>query len=412
MHSRWWQLVAALIAMLMIANLQYAWTLFVAPIQATTGWHLPEIQWAFSLFILLQTWVQPLDGWLLDRLGPRRCISAAGVLCGFGWSLMGQATTLLQLYVFYAIAGVGAAFVYSGSVGLALKWFPDRRGMTTGIIAGAFGGGSALFIPLLSMLIQTRGYATAFLLSGIVQGVIILVAAQFLRYPDAGSAFPSLATSRTKTILRRNHEHFTTGQMVRAPQFLVLYLMFVAMATGGLFVTANAAPLQRSWGLSSAALITALTLGPIANGVSRIFWGSISDRIGRETTMLIAFSLQAFCLFGVVTLGRTSDVWFTITLVLTFFTWGEIFSLFPATLSDYFGTRHAVANYGVLYTAKGVAAIIGGGLAAVLFEAFGTWAAVLYGSAVLALISAGMAAYLKARTLPGVTQAAPSVTGS
>src|SRR5687768_12671858 len=175
MPNRWWQLVAAIVAMLMIANLQYAWTLFVTPIQAKTGWHLPAIQWAFSLFILLQTWVQPLDGWLLDRWGPRRCISAAGVLCGAGWSLMGQASTLLQLYVFYAIAGVGAAFVYSGAVGLALKWFPDRRGMTTGIIAGAFGGGAALFIPLLSHLIATRGYPDAFLLSGVIQGVVILL---------------------------------------------------------------------------------------------------------------------------------------------------------------------------------------------------------------------------------------------
>lgn len=395
--------------MLMIANLQYAWTLFVTPIQTATGWHLPAIQWAFSLFILLQTWVQPLDGWLLDRWGPRRCISAAGVLCGAGWSLMGQASTLWQLYLFYAIAGVGAAFVYSGAVGLALKWFPDRRGMTTGIIAGAFGGGSALFIPLLSSLIATRGYNNAFLLSGIVQGVVILVAAQYLRYPHSSSILPSRSTGQSNSVVRRNHEHFSTTQMMRWPHFFILYVMFVAMATGGLFVTANAAPLQRSWGISSAALITALTLGPIANGASRIFWGTLSDRLGRETTMMTAFSLQAVCLLGVVTVGRTSDVWFTVTLVLTFFSWGEIFSLFPATLSDYFGTRHAVANYGVLYTAKGVAAIIGGGLAALLFETFGTWSAVLYGSAMLALLSVGMAAYLKTRPLPGTTQGVRSV---
>ena len=398
--------------MLMIANLQYAWTLFVTPIQARTGWHLPSIQWAFSLFILLQTWVQPLDGWLLDRWGPRRCISAAGVLCGAGWSLMGQASTLLQLYVFYAIAGVGAAFVYSGAVGLALKWFPDRRGMTTGIIAGAFGGGAALFIPLLSHLIATRGYPDAFFLSGVVQGMVILVAAQFLRYPDASSTLPSPASGRANTVVRRNHEHFSTAQMVRSAHFLILYVMFVAMATGGLFVTANAAPLQRSWGLSPAALITALTLGPIANGASRIFWGTLSDRLGRETTMMVAFSMQAVCLLGVVTVGRTSDVWFTVTLVLTFFSWGEIFSLFPATLSDYFGTRNAAANYGVLYTAKGVAAIIGGGLAALLFETFGTWSAVLYGSGILALLSAGLAAYLKTRALPATSQVGRSVARS
>jgi OFA family oxalate/formate antiporter-like MFS transporter len=400
MPNRWFQLVAALVAMLMIANLQYAWTLFVHPIEAATGWHLPAIQWAFSLFILLQTWVQPLDGWLLDRLGPRRCIAVAGVLCGAGWGLMGRATTLPQLYALYAVAGVGAAFVYSGCVGLALRWFPDRRGMATGIIAAAFGGGSALFIPIISRVIDARGYGYAFASSGILQGAVIVVAAQFLRYPDAEFASAHRAAPATTASVRRNAEQFTTRQMLRSPHFYILYAMFVSMATGGLFVTANAAPLQRSWGLAAAALTAALTLGPIANGASRIAWGVVSDRLGRESTMVVAFTLQALALLGVLTLGRTSDAWFTITLVVTFFTWGEIFSLFPATLSDYYGTRHATSNYGFLYTAKGVAAIIGGGLSAVLFERSGSWSAVLYGSVALALASAAFALYLRQHDLP------------
>src|SRR5437773_8868944 len=185
MNSRWFQLGASLIAMIMIANLQYAWTLFVQPLRAATGWKLSDIQFAFTLFILFQTWVQPLDGWFIDRLGPRGFISAAGLLCGLGWAGMGYATTLPMLYTLYCLAGIGAAFVYSGSIGSALKWFRSRRGLASGIMAAGFGGGTALFIPIISSTIRSHGYQAAFLRTGLFQGVIILLVAQFLRHPAA-----------------------------------------------------------------------------------------------------------------------------------------------------------------------------------------------------------------------------------
>src|SRR4249919_3605017 len=183
LHNRWFQLVASLIAMIMIANLQYAWTLFVSPLQGATGWKLSDIQLAFTLFILFQTWVQPLDGWLIDRFGPRGFISAAGVLCGLGWAGMGYATSLPMLYLLYCTAGVGAAFVYSGSIGSALKWFKDRRGLAAGIMAAGFGGGTALFIPFISSMIANTGYRSAFVTTGILQGIVIFVVAQVLRHP-------------------------------------------------------------------------------------------------------------------------------------------------------------------------------------------------------------------------------------
>src|SRR5215204_5805271 len=189
-NNRWFQLVASLIAMIMIANLQYAWTLFVNPLQAGTGWKLSDIQVAFTLFILCQTWVQPLDGWLIDRVGPRGFITAAGVLCGLGWAGMGYATSIPMLYVLYALAGTGAAFVYSGCIGSALKWFQDRRGFAAGVIAAGFGGGTALFTPVIASIIQSDGCRAAFLWTGLTQGVVILVVAQFLRHPphDAAAA--------------------------------------------------------------------------------------------------------------------------------------------------------------------------------------------------------------------------------
>src|ERR671918_1341563 len=182
-NNRWFQLGASLVAMIMIANLQYAWTLFVNPLRETNGWSLAEVQWAFTVFILCQTWVQPLDGWLIDRLGPRWFISAAGLLCGLGWAGMGYATSLPMLYTLYCVAGTGAAFVYSGSIGSALKWFKDRRGLASGIMAAGFGGGTALFIPVISSLIESRGYQATFIATGLVQGLVIVIVAQFLRHP-------------------------------------------------------------------------------------------------------------------------------------------------------------------------------------------------------------------------------------
>ena len=391
-NSRWFQLGASLVAMIMIANLQYAWTLFVNPLREGNGWTLADVQWAFTVFILFQTWVQPLDGWLIDRLGPRGFITAAGLLCGLGWAGMGYATSLPALYALYAMAGTGAAFVYSGCIGSALKWFHDRRGFASGVIAAGFGGGTAIFIPIISTIIANQGYREAFLWTGILQGSVIFIVAQFLRHP------PHVATAAAAKA--SNKPQFTTAEMVRTPHFMVMYAMFVMMAIGGLMVTAQAGPMAASWGLPIAALTLAASVSPLANAASRIFWGWASDRIGREKSMIIAFVLQAVALLLVLGVGHLSPIWFATTLVLVYFTWGEIYSLFPSLTGDYFGTKNATSNYAVMYTAKGAASIVGGGLAALLFERFGSWSAAFYGSAALALIAAVLAVGLRAAGAP------------
>lgn len=394
-NNRWFQLVASLVAMVMIANLQYAWTLFVNPLREANGWSLAEVQWAFTLFILFQTWVQPLDGWLIDRLGPRWFITAAGILCGFGWAGMGYATSVPMLYVLYAIAGTGAAFVYSGCIGSALKWFQERRGFASGLIAAGFGGGTALFIPIISSIIANQGYREAFFWTGVGQGAVIFLVAQFLRHPP--HAAPAASAKRTTAVSK---PQFSTAEMVRTPHFYVMYAMFIMMAIGGLMVTAQAGPMAASWGLSTAALTLAASVSPLANAASRIFWGWASDKIGREKSMIIAFVLQAAALLLVLGVGHLSAIWFATTLVLVYFTWGEIYSLFPSLVGDYFGSRNATSNYAVMYTAKGAASIVGGGLAALLFEQFGSWSAAFYGSAALALIAAGLAVGLRAAGAP------------
>lgn len=380
--------------MVMIANFQYAWTLFVEPMRQGTGWKLSDIQYAFTLFILVQTWAQPCQGFLIDRLGPRIFATLAGLLCAVGWAGMGYAQSLPALYAFYVIAGIGAALIYGGCMGSALKWFSMKeRGMAAGITAAGYGGGAALFIPFIASVIKSNGYQSAFLYTGLFQGAVILVVAQFLRHPPVQAATAVPSPARSSAIGQRQ---FSTSEMLGTPQFYILYVMFVMMATGGLLVTANAGPMAKSWGIPAAALALATSFNAIANGASRFFWGWVSDRTGRELAMGIAFGLQAVALLSVLTLGRLSGTWFTITLIATFFTWGETFSLFPSLTADYFGTKSATANYGVMYSAKGVASIIGAGVGTLLFERFGSWTACFYGSAVLALAASAIAFSLRA----------------
>jgi OFA family oxalate/formate antiporter-like MFS transporter len=317
---------------------------------------------------------------------------------------MGYATSLAMLYTAYCAAGMGAAFVYSCSIGSALKWFKERRGLASGIMAAGFGGGTALFIPVIQSLIASRGYRATFVATGLFQGLVILLVAQFLRHPPAHQVAVAPASASGGSQIGKRQ--FTTVEMLRTPQFYWMYAAFVLMATGGLLVTANAGPIARSWGFSAGVLTLAATLSPLANGGARIFWGWASDRLGRERTMVLTFVLQAVCLASVVTLGQISSGWFAATLVAVYFTWGQIYSLFPSTSADYFGTRYATSNYAVLYTAKGVASIIGGWFAALLYEQSGSWVTGFYGSALMALIAAGIALKLRTSSVASKPKAA------
>lgn len=397
--NRWFRLASAAVAMIMIANFQYAWTLFVKPLIAghpEQHWKLSDVGLAFSIFIVCQTWLMPASGWLIDRIGPRFMMTLGGLLCGGGWAMMSQAESLPALYTFYAAAGVGAALVYCGSMGVALKWFPDKRGLAAGITAAAFGSGTALFIPLIAHLLKSDGYKTTFIYTGLAQGLLIMCAAQFLRSPNASE----VTAAPAKPKIRSRGEDFTPGQMLRTSHFYVLYIMMFVMGVGGLMVTANLAKLADTFKITAAALIFAASMNPIANGASRLFWGWVSDHIGRERTMVIAFLIQAGALLSVPLLAPGSDTYFIVCLAVVYFSWGEIYSLFPSLTADIFGSRNASANYGFLYSTKGAAAIVGGYLAPMLFEKTGSWSVVFYGGAIMTFVAALMAAGLIKMPLP------------
>jgi OFA family oxalate/formate antiporter-like MFS transporter len=408
--NRWARLVAAVVAMIMIANLQYAWTLFVKPLIAANHWKLSDVQWGFTFFIAFETWMMPLSGWMIDRLGPRIFMSVAGVMCGVGWSALAYVHSLPALYVFYSLAGFGAALVYCCSIAVSLKWFPDRRGLASGLIAAGFGSGAALFIPGIAYIIRTQNYQSAFIYTGIFQGLMILLAGQFARNPDPSLQAATRARPAPRVQVRTHGEEFNSIQMLRTPHFYVMYLTMLMMGVGGLMVTAQVAVVADTLKVGAAAVTLALSLNPIANGAGRLVWGWVSDRIGRENTMVVAFLLQALFLTSVLIVGRWSPTWFIIALALVYFTWGEVYSLFPSLSGDLFGSRHASSNYAFLYSTKGVASIVGGGLAARLYEATGTWSTAFYGSALLALCAAAMAVALKKMALPVKSRQAEHLT--
>jgi OFA family oxalate/formate antiporter-like MFS transporter len=378
--------------MVMIANLQYGWTLFVGPIDQKYHWGRAAIQVAFTIFVLTETWLVPIEGYLIDKFGPRAMISASGVLVAIAWVINSVADSLPLLYLGAAIGGIGAGVVYGGSVGNALKWFPDRRGLAAGLTAAGFGAGSALTVIPIANMIASSGYESAFLWFGLGQGIVVILIGLLLRAPEPGEVPASQAVQQS----RRDYEW---KEVLKTPPFYIMYAMFVMVGAGGLMAIAQLAPIANDFkiagvpvslvGLTLPALTFALTIDRVLNGICRPFFGWVSDQIGRENTMFIAFFLEGLGIFALLYFG-TDPVLFVILSGLVFFAWGEIYSLFPATCTDLYGKKYATTNYGMLYTAKGTAALLVP-LANVLTSATGSWHAVFYVAAILNLIAAVMA---------------------
>ena len=430
--KRWGQLIFGIICMVMIANLQYGWTFFVPDIEKTFKWDRAEIQVAFTLFVLFETWLVPIEGWFVDKWGPKLVILVGGILAGLGWMMNSYATTLGGLTGYYAaqiVAGIGAGAVYGTCIGNALKWFPDKRGLAAGLTAAGFGAGSALTVaPIQNMIagksifdfslfgfplvLKTvaKGFQDTFFWFGLWQGIIIIALAMLLRAPRSGEV-PEAA----RAVVMQGRRQYAPSEVIGPPGFwlggiivafagglamwaaglqfyiplalaafifilgtacvvakgepifALMYLMFVLVGAGGLIVTANLAPIAKDLkvasvpvallGLSMPALTFAATLDRILNGLTRPFFGWVSDHIGREYTMFIAFAFEGVGIYYLYLWGA-DPFWFVLLSGLVFFAWGEIYSLFPSTVTDTFGSRFATTNAGLLYTAKGTAALL------------------------------------------------------
>jgi OFA family oxalate/formate antiporter-like MFS transporter len=390
----WAQLIVGLICMIMVANLQYGWTLFVGPIGAKYHWTKAAIQVTFTIFVLFETWLVPAEGYLVDRFGPRWMIVIGGALCGLAWTMNSFAASLGMFYFAAVIGGIGAGAVYGTCIGNAVKWFPGRRGLAAGLTAAGFGAGSAATIIPIANMIKSSGYEQTFLTFGLFQGIVVVEVGFLIMAPGAEfiAQNPKIAPGASRYQAR-------PFEMLKTPVFWVMYLMFVMMAAGGLMATAQLAPIAKDFkvadipvsliGITLPALTFALSLDRILNGLCRPFFGWVSDRIGREQTMLIAFLLEGVGIIALANYG-TNPVSFVLLSGLVFFAWGEIYSLFPATVTDTFGAMYATTNTGLMYTAKGTAALLVP-VASVWVAAKGNWHAVFMTAAVLNILAALMA---------------------
>jgi MFS transporter, OFA family, oxalate/formate antiporter len=392
--TRWGQLIFGIICMVMIANLQYGWTLFVNPIDQKHHWGRAAIQVAFTIFVVTETWLVPIEGYLIDRFGPRVMVCGSGFLVAIAWMINAYADSLALLYLAAAIGGIGAGVIYGASVGNALKWFPDRRGLAAGLTAAGFGAGSALTVVPIANMILSSGYEATFWWFGIGQGVVVIVVALLLRAPEAGEVTTPAAAAVLQT--RRD---YAPAEVLKTAPFWVMYVMFVMVGTGGLMATAQLAPIAKDFkidavpisilGLTLPALQFALSIDRVLNGVTRPFFGWVSDHIGRENTMFIAFLFEGIGIYALLHFANDPFL-FVLLSGLVFFAWGEIYSLFPATCTDIYGRKFATTNYGMLYTAKGTAALLVP-LGNVLTTWTGSWTAVFVIAALLNIGAAVMA---------------------
>jgi OFA family oxalate/formate antiporter-like MFS transporter len=384
--------------MVMIANLQYGWTLFVNPINKAHGWTIASIQVAFAIFIALETWLTPIEGWIVDLLGPKTgpklMIAFGGLMVGTGWVLNAYAESLTVLYVAAVIGGIGGGAVYATSVGMAVKWFPDRRGLAVGLTAAGYGAGAALTVIPIRYVIGAYGYESAFLWFGLVQGGIVFILAWFLRGPEAGemaNAPPPKVAQSTR--------NYSPQEVLSTPVFWLLYVMFVMVSASGLMATAQIAPIAKDFNVGNSivffgasTLTAALIIDNLANGAARPMFGWISDHIGREFTMAIAFGLGAVAYWLLGSLG-TAPWAFVLFAALIFLTWGEIFSLFPSTCTDTFGPKFATVNLGLLYTAKGTSAFLVP-VANMIKASTGSWHAVFAVTAIMNVVVVALALFV------------------
>ncbi len=397
-RTRWGKLFVCIICMVMIANLQYGWTLFVNPINITHGWSIASIQFAFALFIALETWLTPIEGLVVDDLGAKRgpkiMVAFGGIMVAIGWTINAGAESLSMLYLGSVFAGIGGGAVYATSVGLAVKWFPDRRGLAVGLTAAGYGAGTALTIIPIRRVIEAYNYETAFLWFGLIQGGVVVALAFFLRGPELAE---TASTPTSKVI--QSARSYTPKEVLSSPVFWLLYVMFVMVSASGLMATAEIAVIANDLNVGNSVVLfgattltVALIIDNLANGTARPLFGWVSDYIGRESTMAIAFGMGGVSYWLLGSLG-TAPWAFILFAALIFLTWGEIFSLFPATCTDSFGTKFATVNLSLLYTAKGTSAFLVP-VSNVIKTASGGWHMVFVMTAIMNFAVVGLALFV------------------
>lgn len=378
-NTRWWQLFFGVVAMMAISSPQYVWALFTSDLTKALGATLPQVQVTFAILIVAQTFLSPFQGYLIDKFGPRLLLSCGAILTALSWILASSVSSIWGLYLTYGLlGGVGTGIIYVGVVGLMVQWFPDKRGFAVGMVAAGYGFGAIMTTFAISMSIKSSGVASTLVMFGAIIGVVGLAAAQGMRRPKPEEVAEQIRKVKAANATRESSYSYKPTEMLQKPVFWLLFVMMTMMSTSGLMVISQMGAFAKDFGVADAmvfgmaALPLALTIDRICNGLTRPFFGWVSDRIGRENTMLIAFGLEGVAM-TLWLMTTDNPVLFVILSGVVFFGWGEIFSLFPSILTDTFGTKHATTNYGFLYMAQGVGSVLGGPLAALMHDATGSW---------------------------------------
>lgn len=377
--TRWWQLLFGVIAMMAISSPQYVWALFTTELTTSLNATLPEVQVTFAILIVAQTFLSPCQGFLVDKFGPRLLLSLGAILTALSWILAAHVTSVWGLYLTYGLlGGVGTGIIYVGVVGLMVQWFPDKRGFAVGMVAAGYGFGAILTTFAISASIKSSGVPSTLMTFGVILGVVGFLAAQGMRRPKTNEATQLVEKYKSSGANTESAHGYRPQEMLKKPVFWLMFIMMTMMSTSGLMVISQMGAFAKDFGVHDAmifgmaALPLALTIDRFANGLTRPFFGWVSDRIGRENTMFIAFGMEGVAM-TLWLMMSDNPVLFVLLSGVVFFGWGEIFSLFPSILTDTFGTRHATTNYGFLYMAQGVGSVLGGPLAAMMHDATGSW---------------------------------------
>ncbi|MFQ5855193.1 MAG: OFA family MFS transporter [Anaerolineae bacterium] len=395
--NRWLTVVGALMVQLILGVI-YAFSVFVKPLEAHFGWDRAQTTWAFSINVATFAIVMVYGGRLQDRIGPRKVCMLGGALMGLGFVLAKFINSIPMFYLTYGvIAGAGIAFSYVTPIAVLVKWFPDMRGLMTGVAVAGFGFSTLIFGPVAARLIIAVGWQNTFLYLGILFLIVVVAGAQFLRNPPAGwlpegYTPPAPATTTTGAVARVD---YAPRELFSYPSAYMLWIMFAFHASAGLMVISALSPFAQIKGMTATAAAGVVGYLSIFNGAGRIIAGWVSDRIGRQRAMLLFFGLTGIVMFITpFSAGTTIGLLLAVTIIGA--SYGSNFALFPSTTADFFGTKNVGANYGLIFSAWGLAGVLGGRIGSFVFQATGAYTNAFYISGVLALIAAGLSLVIRA----------------
>jgi MFS transporter, OFA family, oxalate/formate antiporter len=392
--KRWYIVIGALIIQLCLGAI-YAWSVFVNPLKEQYAFTTTQTQIIFSVGLATFALVMIFAGRLQDKIGPKKVAISGGILLGAGYMLasLTNGSFIGLILTIGLISGAGIGLGYVCPIASLIKWFPDKRGLITGLAVAGFGGGAWLFAQLAAYFILNYGIMATFLRLGIIFFVAVVFASLMLCNPPTGWKPKGWNPDLKKTT--KKSSDYEWNSMIKTPQFWMLWMMFTFASIAGLMVIGNLNPFGVYSGLAPAIAASAVGILAIFNGAGRIGWGWISDKIGRSKSMFLMFLLQGIMMFVLMRMGSTALL-LGIAAAWVGFNYGGVFSLFPSATADYFGTKNIGVNYGLLFTSYGVAGIVGPILGGRVFDITGSYLYAFIPAGILCLIAATVSLMIKA----------------